>query len=403
MLDQRINPQVFLRMTSLKDIIRYKLGRNKEEYLSSFKEAIDLINSKSHNFDDIFSYDIKGKTIFKVQTIASLYYSRYINKTLKRLYKVKQSNRDIITQQINALLTETSPFYIIKGDVKDFYESINCDRVIRKLKEDKLLDLRHIAVIEQVLGNSKGSIGIPRGISFCSTLGELFVRKFDEEIRRMPGVYFYARYVDDFVIFTHDDEINISHIEKELSKLGLCLNKNKTHKYSSALLYKNKQCITFLGYMHEIHSKNNVLIKISNKRIKKIKTRIILTYLDFFKNKDIELFELRIQFLTGNYIINTTQDNKKNLLAGFYYNNSAINDHSQISELDRFLMRIATSNKGFIPSGLSSGTLAKLKSIPRKHYFAKGFHSRVVHEIDVEDFNKIKSCWDREYIYEKSK
>ncbi|HAS1144422.1 TPA: hypothetical protein I3810_004231, partial [Enterobacter cloacae] len=108
MLDQRINPQVFLRMTSLKDIIRYKLGRNKEEYLSSFKEAIDLINSKSHNFDDIFSYDIKGKTIFKVQTIASLYYSRYINKTLKRLYKVKQSNRDIITQQINALLTETS-------------------------------------------------------------------------------------------------------------------------------------------------------------------------------------------------------------------------------------------------------------------------------------------------------
>lgn len=403
MLDQRINAKTFLKMTSLKDIIRYKLGRDKAEYLESLQSAIDDISNKCHNFDDVLCYEIKGKKVYKLDTVASLYYARHINRLLKRLYKVKQSNRDDITQQTNVLLQETSPFYVIKGDIANFYESIDRVKLISKLKSDRLLDLRHVSVIEKIFSCAHGSVGVPRGISFSSTLSELYVRTFDDAIRGMTGVYFYARYVDDFIIFTHDDSVNINSIGDELSKLGLELNRNKTHKYSSNLLYNGKQCITFLGYMHFIDDSLNAVIKIANKRIRKIKTRIVLSFLDFFKTKDFTLLELRVRFLTGNYIINTSQDKQKKLLAGFYYNNAAITEFSQISDLDRFLMRIVKSKSGFIPKGISVKLMRKLNGISKECFFYKGFNSRSVHEIDVEKFKAIKACWEREYIYEKKK
>lgn len=403
MLDQRINAKAFLRMTSLKDIIRYGLGRNKEEYLNSFQYSIDKINDKTHDFNDILSYQIKGKAVYKVNSVASLYYARHINHILKRLYKVKQSNREIITQQINALLTETSPFYVIKGDIANFYESVSREKLIRKLKDDRLLDLRHISVVESFFSNSTAGsmLGIPRGISFSSTLGELFLRAFDEAIRRMQSVYYYARYVDDFIIFTYDDAVSINNIADELFALGLKINKNKTHRFKSSLLLEGKQIINFLGYMHIVDKRQGAVIKISNKRVRKIKTRVVLSFLDFFKNKDIALLDLRIKFLTGNYIINTNQNNDKKLLAGFYYNNSAITDNSQVSDLDRFLMKITNARSGFIPSTLSIALKKKLKEISKRHHFFKGFNLRVVHEIETVDFTKIKTCWDREYIYEK--
>lgn len=390
-------------MTSLKDIIRHNLGRNKDEYLSSFQCAIDSINNKTHEFDDVLTYQIKGKAVYKVESVASLFYARHINKLLKRLYKIKQADRDTITQQISALLMENSPFYVIKGDIANFYESINRDNLIKKLKDDRLLDLRHINVIEKLFCNSGINIqkGIPRGISFSSTLSELYLRCFDEIIRKMPGVYYYARYVDDFIIFTHDNVINVDCIENELSKLKLDLNKNKTHMFKSHLLSDGKQNITFLGYMHTVASDKKPVVKISNKRIRKIKTRIVLSFLAFFKDKNIELLELRLKFLTGNYVINTKQESEKKLLAGFYYNNCAITDFSQVGELDRFLMKIIKSKSGFIPKDITTVLNNKITEISKKHYFSKGFNSRTVHTIEVEKFKEIKACWDREHTYEK--
>lgn len=281
MLDQRVNAKVFLRMTSLKDIIKYRLGRNKDEYLDNFQGAIDLVNSHTHQFDDLQVHMIKGKAVYEVKTLASLYYCRHINNLLRRLYKIKQSDRDVITKQIHSLLKDTSPFFVIKGDITNFYESIDRSNIIQKLKDDRLLDLRHINVIEKIFSNYNNDKGIPRGISFSSTLSELYLREFDDLIRRMPGIYYYARYVDDFIIFAHDECIDIDCVQKELSKFGLCINKTKTHKFISHLFYAKKQDITFLGYNHVVQNDSEVVVKISKKGLEKLKQELFLHFLIF--------------------------------------------------------------------------------------------------------------------------
>lgn len=43
--------------------------------------------------------------------------------------------------------------------------------------------------------------GLPRGLSISSVMSELYMKYFDLRIRRLEGVYYYARFVDDIVVF----------------------------------------------------------------------------------------------------------------------------------------------------------------------------------------------------------
>ena len=401
MLDQRISEKTFLRLTTQKEIINFKLGRNKDDYLKSFKPVVEVINSEGHDFKDVISFCINGKIAYKTLSIASFYLSKYINKLLKKIYKVKQANRDNITKQINLLINDESPYTIFKCDIAEFYESINKSILVSKIDSDRILSSSNVDLIKRMFTHldSLGVNGLPRGISFSSTLSELYMRSFDEFMRTLPGVYYYARYVDDFIFFTHNNNVSLRIIEEELNKIGLKLNKDKTKKIKSSLLRSNTRKINFLGYEHGCSSNSGATIKISNKRIRKLKTRIILAFLDFIKNSDEDLFKKRMQFVTGNYII--TQRDKKNLLAGFYYNNISINYFDQIKELDRFLMKICTSQKGFYSKAITSVKRVRIYNICRKYTFENGYKRRVAYILNIGELNVLKSCWEREHIYEK--
>ena len=42
--------------------------------------------------------------------------------------------------------------------------------------------------------------GVPRGFGVSAYLSELYMREIDNEIKALPDVIYYARYVDDIVI-----------------------------------------------------------------------------------------------------------------------------------------------------------------------------------------------------------
>ncbi|MBN3471519.1 hypothetical protein G0D98_24310 [Pseudomonas savastanoi pv. phaseolicola] len=341
MLDQNFTGKSFLRLTPIKDIIKFKLGRKRSEYLEKLELVAKNILENGCEFIDLTSYEKKGKTIFKVLSLESVYSLRRVNKILGRIYKAKQADRDTITEQISSLISDTSHFTIIKGDIKSFYESIPRESIIAKVESNRILSYHNRKIVRQVFSrvSMTGAKGLPRGISISSSLSELYIREFDRYVQSLEGVYYYARYVDDFVVFCHSRSDNIlGDIAKKLKQLHLGLNHKKIKKVCSKKLHVGNDRLSFLGYEHFLTPDKSVKVRISRNRIRKIKTRIILAFLDYAKNKDINLLCLRLKFITGNYLIREPSKNddiSHGLMAGFYYNNKILSDLEQIRELGK--------------------------------------------------------------------
>lgn len=409
MLNQNFTGKSFLRLTSLKDIIRFQLGRERSEYLEKLEFAANKIADEGCDFSDITFYKMRGKKIFKPQSLESVYSLRRVNEILSRIYKVKQSDRDIITRQVSSLLSDTSPYTIIKGDIKNFYESIPRDSILSKLESNRILSFNNRRIIKQVFSSASISTttGLPRGISISSSLSELYIRDFDKFIRTLDGVYYYARYVDDFIIFCYKQNYEIlKKIKNKLEQLSLELNEKKLKTIHYEKLLKKEENLVFLGYEHFLEKNSSVKIRISKNRVRRIKTRIVLSYLDYGKNKDVNLLCLRLRFLTGNYLIREplkNDDNSNGLMAGFYYNNKNLTDTNQVLELDKFLMKLIRSKRGSIYRAIGATEMRRACIATQGISFDKGFNQRKVYNIAKSEFKKIKNCWKREERYEKIK
>lgn len=407
MLDQNFTGKSFLRLTSIKDVIRFKLGRKRSEYLEKLDLAAKKILDEGCDFSDITFYDKRGKRIFKPNSLESVYSLRRVNKILGRIYKVKQSDRDAITKQISSLVSDTSHYIVIKGDVKGFYESIPRDSVISKVESNRILSFHNRRVLRQVFSCASiaAASGLPRGISISSSLSELYIRDFDRHVRALDGVYYYARYVDDFIIFCHarSNEI-LQDIESKLKSLSLALNHKKLKTVQSDALHNGAERLGFLGYEHYVESESSVKIRISSNRVRKIKTRIVLSFLDYARNKNISLLCLRLKFISGNYLIREASGSNgesKGLMAGFYYNNKTLTDLHQIVELDSFLMRLCRSKRGSIYRAIGAANMRTACIATQGISFDKGFNQRKVYAIAKNEFSQIKDCWRREEDYEK--
>ncbi|HCT7985005.1 antiviral reverse transcriptase Drt3a [Serratia sp. Je.1.23.a] len=407
MLDQTFTGKSFLRLTSLDDIIRFKLGRNRNDYLEKLDSAARKISDTGCDFSCIPFYLKKGNKIFKPTSLEEVYSLRRVNKILSRIYKVKQTDRDTITKQIHSLISDTSCYTILKGDIKSFYESIPRNLVLAKIEENRILSYQNRRIIRQVFSCSAVSsiAGLPRGISISASLSELYIREFDRYVRAIEGVYYYSRYVDDFIVFCYDHSNRVfEEIQRKLQQLELKLNYKKIMKINSLKLFNGTERLNFLGYEHFIDSGATVKTRISKSRIRKIKTRIVLSFLDYSKNNDLNLLSLRIKFITGNYLIreSTQKDGvSQGLMAGFYYNNKVLTDLDQIKELDLFLMKLCRSKRGSIYRAIGPVHMHAACIATRGISFDNGFNHRKVYSITKTEFALIKECWRGEGNYEK--
>lgn len=407
MLDQNFTGKSLLRLTSIKDIIRFRLGRKRSDYLEKLDLVAKNILDKGCDFSSLAFYTKKGKRVFKPQSLESVYSLRRVNKILGRIYKVKQADRDTITKQISSLVSDTSYYTIIKGDIKNFYEAIPRDTVIAKVESNRILSYQNRRIIRQVFSCPavSGTPGLPRGISISASLSELYIREFDRYVRALEGVYYYARYVDDFIIFCHAESDRIKgEVERKLKQLELDLNHKKIKIINSDDMFKKAHCLSFLGYEHIIGTASSPIIRISKNRIRKLKTRIALAFLDLAKNKDVDLLCLRLKFITGNYLIrepSKADGSSQGLMAGFYYNNKTLSDTQQIKDLDTYLMKLCRSKRGSIYRAVGSKCMREASIATQGISFSKGFNQRVIYSIAKTEFALIKECWKREGEYEK--
>lgn len=330
------------------------------------------------------------------------------------------------------------PKIVIRADIHSFFESIPQIELVEKLSDDGFVSRKTVKYLKRILytynetANILDEKGLPRGLSFSSHLSELYMRPIDEKVRRLDGVLFYKRYVDDiFIVADPDkcskedywDSLNSIFEEKELN-----LHNDSEKRY---LAYFDKQTnnaqFDYLGYKF-VYKEGKLDICLSNKRYSKYRIMIDAIFEIYaqcshyrkkyetenevghskYCHKDAlrQLFE-RIDILTSNGLLS----GRKNFVAtGIYYTNKYLTDLSQLNKLDDYLSEKIESKEAFCPPsnlfnyGQDNGYEKNVSLIKYKLHrfsFVKGFNERKIHK--SEHFGRILLDLQRIYYSRKDK
>lgn len=366
------------------------IGVNLEEDLNDTFENI-RDNNFSFNFEKIGKYS-------RLLNLTENLVLRKLDENISRIYQEKQANRRLIIKQIITLLGETSPFWILKTDIKSFYESIDRKYLFQKLKDDSMLSYHSQFLIERIEEylNKESIVGLPRGINISSTLSEICLRKFDLEIKQHKSVYYYARFVDDILIFCNSKEVAKA-LEENMNRIlpkGLRKNKAKTSIFDGSIIPFEKPLI-YLGYKFWItkpEGKKKVNISIADKKVQKIKTKIVKSIFNYIKTSDFELLVKRIKFLSGNYSVRNNEKTN-DLLAGIYYNYPSINQIGVLNELNCFYHKLINASNGGVGTKVQSSLNPFQLRRLQKFSFMSGFKKKMVKRFTKEELKNITNCW----------
>lgn len=253
-----------------------------------------------------------GDIAYNVDNDAYGYFAnKQLQYNLRKLYKIQQSNRYNIINQLQCILSDKFPKIVFRTDISNFYESIPSSMLIQKINSENSLTSMSKKFIRQILSDYRmlsTNDGIPRGIGISAYLSELYMHDFDNEIKNITEIVFYARYVDDIIIVispqpNSNPKSIINNIKQKIDDLKLKINTDKT---ATLDIIEPKSCtLEYLGYTFNIDS-GIVNLSISSNRLSKYKKRIELTLTDYQRKskynekKARKLLTNRLQFLSSN-------------------------------------------------------------------------------------------------------
>lgn len=422
------------RDTIRQDIADLKEDLDEKKEIVLRRKAVDISRGKAKV--EIGTQTIKGHKAFVSKNMDTMLVCQIIKQELRRSYKLYPANMDMIIEQIKGLLDNKMPKIVIRADIHSFFESIPQIELVEKLLDDGFVSRKTVKYLKRILytynetANILDEKGLPRGLSFSSHLSELYMRPIDEKIRRLDGVLFYKRYVDDiFIVADPDkcskedywDSLNSIFEEKELN-----LHNDSEKRY---LAYFDKQTnnakFDYLGYKF-VYKEGKLDICLPNKRYSKYRIMIDAIFEIYaqcshyrkkyetenevghskycYKDALRQLFE-RIDILTSNGLLS----GRKNFVAtGIYYTNKYLTDLSQLNRLDDYLFEKIESKEAFCPPsnlfnyGRDNGYEKNVSLIKYKLHrfsFVKGFNERKIHK--SEHFGRILLDLQRIYYSRK--
>jgi hypothetical protein len=409
MIDQTFSARNFLRLTTRLDPKKYKLGRNRNDYLVSLEKISAEILSEDFTFSAFSVSNRGGKPVYSVTSHIDEFAIRKLSDNLSRVYGVQQANRSEIIGQVIPLLREKVPFYLLKLDIKGFYENINRSELLERISKDSSLSFRSKLLLDQLLGSTQhfSGPGLPRGISLSATLSELYMKEFDAHARSVDGVYFYARFVDDILIFSFSSSEPLKSILAKSLPAGMQFNDDKERllgfdRNGNCAVFDGKPEISYLGYKFIFRPPGTpasppfprLTIKIAESKLMKMRRRIMLSFFSFIKNKDASLLNDRIRFLTGNCQMKRDGDNGK-LLTGIYYNYTHIDESGiqELKSLTQFLRKAILSKRGAFGKKLQAHLTCEQRRVLILYCFEAGFRKKITHKSTPERLKQIKECW----------
>jgi len=381
-------------------------AKKEEKLIEKLAIVSSAVTTENFKLKIVVDTTISSKPVYKTaHTLENILTFKQLQYNFRKLYKVKQSNRYSIISQLKNLLDDGFPKIIIKTDIKEFYESIPHDKLIKKIYNENLLTHLSRRFIQQILSEFKNiagtAKGVPRGIGISPYLTELYMRDVDAKIKNIPNVMYYARYVDDIIVIFMPDIDNTARDYKKTIKdiitdEGLTMNEDIDKTKIIDLTDKRRKqtyFIEYLGYKFTSGYDANKQIPLTLTISKRKKTRYGERLLKAFtiyqqqakgnEKQARKIFVKRIKFLMSNTRL---VNNKRNVITGIYYTNSLVNTISDFQVLDRYFTRLIRVFA--LPTALAN-------RICPKNSFVAGFNPTCISKFNAIEFNAMMKSWTK--------
>lgn len=422
--------------TSKVNLLKQQMKDNAQDQKTLLQEHLSNVSSKilSSSFRFTLTPDVSEdplKPVYSIGTTAEEFFAmQVLCRNVKKLFKISMSSRDEILSQLKMLLREDkSRRYVIRTDVCDCFESIPHDKLFEYLEGNNLLDVKSKSLLRGLIRKEfevknlrprvkTPQTGIPRGCAISSLLSEFYLSKIDEEVRRrLPGIVFMARYVDDIIIVVHpdlDDEHRWT-LDKYVNSLtevyvnhGLTIHTpkdgtNKCYIYDSN--YTKSLKFNLLGYtIQSIKGDENKqgYFSLSKEKKKRISNRIIKSFQKFESLLDIMSYDVAAHYLFDALHVLTCNINlynaKRGVKVGIFYSNQLLDNIKDLERLDKYLQyrcgSISLKGKAGIDPAKQPQIEAALKKQLKQVSFVKGFampHKR--YRVKKNRLQMIKQSW----------
>lgn len=109
----------------------------------------------------------------------------------------------------------TKTCWILKGDIKKFFASVDHNILLNILKE-YIPDQKIIWLLQEIISSFNSGqlgVGLPLGNLTSQLFANIYLNKFDQFIKHRLKLKHYIRYADDFVVFSQ----NKYFLEKQIS------------------------------------------------------------------------------------------------------------------------------------------------------------------------------------------
>jgi RNA-directed DNA polymerase len=232
---------------------------------------------------------------FEKKFIYDSYSCRIAKGTHRAINKFREYGRKVSKN-------DTAACWVLKGDIRKFFASINHDvlnTILSKyIKDDDTLWLLNEIIISF---NTGVGVGLPLGNLTSQLLINVYMNEFDQFVKRTLKVKYYIRYADDFVILHKDKQYLVNHIPKLSefleNELKLSLHQNKLYVKTLS------SGVDFLGWVNFPHhrilrtaTKRRVFRKLKQKQ----KREIMDSYIGLLKFGSTH--KLMNHFLYKNYL-----------------------------------------------------------------------------------------------------
>jgi hypothetical protein len=392
-----------IEMNTKKEILQKQKHNKIEMQLNKITEKISKHEYSLEINDDL---KIDGKTVYTVDKTSpeTFFILKKLQSNIQHTFKVKQSDRNEIIHQVKNLLDNAFPKFVIRTDIKSFFESIPHDKLLKKVKKNPILNSQSKKIIKQVFREYRSKTGldkgVPRGIGISAYLSELYMRDIDNKIKYLPNVTYYARYVDDIiVIFTpntkYDDLNYIDKIKDIIAFEDLEINEGKTKQFD-LITEEVTENFDFLGYKITFNNLKNkpIEIDLTNNKKNKYKAKldksfeIYNTQSKYNEKKARKILVKRLRYLTENTrLLNV----KKEIMIGIYFSNILLTKTSSLNGLDRYLEYKINTISPY--ENLTHLNIDRLKDRLRKFSFKEGFNEQKFCKFTTHDFKTILEPW----------
>lgn len=319
---------------------------------------------------------------------------------IRRVDFAENPSRNSIIRALKETLDKNYHYAVYRIDIAKYFDSIPHNHLVKRLTQKRGIDKVTFYLIDRLLREyvclSGNQHGVPQGVNLSSELAEFYLRDFDSSMKTLPGVLFYARYVDDIIFVVESESILvgvIADVATHLDQLGLKQNEEKSQTIlaDDTGTFQENETLQYLGYTFQKDSKR-LVTGLSQQRVQRREARLRRVF-EVWANSSCSskrdttgidgLLVDRVRYLAGNTkLINS----KSNVSVGLYFSNSSLDpDAAELSYFDQCLSELIQENR----KGMSETLVEKLSGISFKEMFA----SKVFLRFGQNRLSRIVQCW----------